>query len=117
MDVANVRISWGGPSSGLGITLPHRLRKKAAVHHSKNRAMMSQMGQNRSCSGRAQDFRFVPKTRHLRVHGNALVGALARGLPLLHQCARDVGPSKMFLAGGLTMKNFTGACGEKEVRL
>ena len=23
----------------------------------------------------------------------------------------------MFLAGGLTMKNFTGACGEKEIRL
>jgi len=24
-------------------------------------------GQNRQCSGRAQDFRFAPKTRHLRV--------------------------------------------------
>src|SRR5262249_35720927 len=29
-------------------------------------AAMSQTGQNRQCSGRAQDFRFAPKTRHQR---------------------------------------------------
>jgi hypothetical protein len=41
----NARRLMGRPSgSGLHITTP--LRKNAAVHHSKNCALMSQMGQN-----------------------------------------------------------------------
>jgi hypothetical protein len=45
-----------------------RLLENAVVHHSKIDCRMTGMGQNRQCSGRAQDFRFVPKTRHLRVN-------------------------------------------------
>src|SRR6516225_6631637 len=36
------------PSSGLAPDITRPLRKNAAVHHSKNCAMMSQMGQTRS---------------------------------------------------------------------
>jgi hypothetical protein len=36
----------GAPSSNLGPHITTRLRKNAAVHHSKNCALMSQMGQN-----------------------------------------------------------------------
>jgi hypothetical protein len=38
---------WGAPSSGLFRTLLHRCARKAAVHHSKNCVMLSQMGQER----------------------------------------------------------------------
>jgi hypothetical protein len=43
----NSRRFTGAPSSGLGPDITTPLRKKAAVHHSKNCAMMSQMGQAR----------------------------------------------------------------------
>jgi hypothetical protein len=38
----------GAPSSGLGPDITTPLRKNAAVHHSKNCALMSQMGHTRS---------------------------------------------------------------------
>jgi hypothetical protein len=40
----NSRRFMGAPSSGLGRDITTPLRKNAAVHHSKNCAMMSQMG-------------------------------------------------------------------------
>jgi hypothetical protein len=42
----NSRRFMGAPSSGLGPDITTPLRKNAAVHHSKNCALMSQMGQN-----------------------------------------------------------------------
>jgi hypothetical protein len=44
----NSRRFMDAPSSGLGRDITTPLRKNAAVHHSKNCAMMSQMGQTRS---------------------------------------------------------------------
>src|SRR6516165_6873960 len=41
----NLRRFMGAPSSGLAPDITTPLRKNAAVHHSKNCAMMSQMGQ------------------------------------------------------------------------
>jgi hypothetical protein len=40
----NARRLMGAPSSGLAPDITTPLRKNAAVHHSKNCAMMSQMG-------------------------------------------------------------------------
>ena len=42
--VMNSRRFMGAPSSGLGRDITTPLRKNAAVHHSKNCAMMSQLG-------------------------------------------------------------------------
>jgi len=66
---ANHLILLASPSSGLGPHISTPLRNNAAVHHNKNRAMMSQIGQNQQCSRRAEHFCFAPKSRHLRLNG------------------------------------------------
>jgi hypothetical protein len=42
---------------------------------------------------------------------------VARGFPLLHQHARDVGPSEVLLSSEHTLVDFAGACDVKEIRL
>jgi hypothetical protein len=66
------------PADGTLTACPHartsaRPASKAVLKASRFRGReeygsASQLGQNRQCSGRAQDFRFAPKTRHPRVN-------------------------------------------------
>ena len=74
------RASWARPSRS-------SLRTFSPASFAANSDLNSAAGQNRECSGRAQDFRFVPKTRHLRVteYGAKLkleVMRKARSLPV-----------------------------------
>src|SRR4029077_2208377 len=54
----------GHPSSGLGPHITTPLRKNAAVHDSKNCALMSQMGHNRLTEGCPRRVRFTSRNRH-----------------------------------------------------
>ena len=51
MSVMNSRRLMGVPSQASGRTLPHLLRTNAAVHRSKDSALMSQMGHSHRSDG------------------------------------------------------------------
>jgi hypothetical protein len=54
----------GASPSGLGPHITTPLRKNAAVHHSKNCALMSQMGLKQTSRHPPADVRFAPESRH-----------------------------------------------------
>jgi hypothetical protein len=84
----------GGPFSGLGPHVTTPLRKNAAVHHSKNCALMSQMGQTRSSALCPFNVRFARK-RTLSALGSAVhrtVEAINNTALRLSYLMTDFGP-------------------------